>query len=173
MKLFTVLMLALLFPVLALAHGSGASLETISNGKLIDIGYDPVELVAGERMVFDFELYQEDGVTDVEYDRVWVRVEGNRETFLATGVGKATLGPSTLLWRLPNPAPENITIHARYELKGETLAQGSFEVPVTPVEVDYLPYALSGFAGVLIGIFLSLLVTGARMFFRTPRQMRK
>lgn len=147
------------------AHTSGASLEAESGEYLIDIGYEPGDMYVGGRMVLDIELNDLDRkLTD--FSRVWLRVARDKETLLATGVGKADLGPTTFMIRIPQEWEGDIMLHVRYEREGDGIATASFPLTVAPpLESDALPpWLIPAIAGVLAG-------AGAGWFVR-PRWRR-
>ena len=54
-----VILAIMLVSVLAVsAHGTGASWETTVGDYLIDIGYDPAEIIEKQPVVFDFAISQ-------------------------------------------------------------------------------------------------------------------
>lgn len=148
---FALALLLIALPALSLAHGSGVSLEATVDGKVIDVGYDPEVLVAGERVVFDFTLYDETKTTEIPFDRAWVRVEGDGAVLLSTGVGKAYIGPSTLLMHLPNPVPHATKLHVRFEEKGKPLASTSFDLAIQPAETPLIHPLSALMAGIVTG----------------------
>lgn len=141
---------AFLFPALLFAHGMGASLEAVVGEYTIDIGYDPREVRAGERVLFDFSLLEKE--LPAEFDRVWVRMKSGDVTYLATGVGKAAIGPTTLLLVLPEEAAGTLQLLARFEREGIPVVEKDFSVDVLPASQEW-PWALiiaafgAGFAG--------------------------
>lgn len=154
---FALALMLILLPAFALGHGFGASLEATSQGLRIDVGYDPAEPVAGQRVVFDFELYENElKENSISYDRVWARLHAGSDTLLATGVGKSDLGPTTLLMRLPNPVPEGLQMTVRYEKEGNTVAEHEFPFPVRPAPKPAVPLpVLTGLLGACAGAALA------------------
>lgn len=137
----------LCIPFLALAHGSGASLEARFNDYLIDVGVEPARLKAGERAVFDFSL-SKDG-TPVPFERVWVRLVAN-DTVLATHISPPAVGPTTAVIRIPADTAA-LSMEVRYGAK-ETIAEAQFEIPVAPEKKQLNPRMLGVLiAGILIG----------------------
>ena len=116
----------------ASAHTTGVSLEKDLGTYRVDIGYKPAPLVSGDRAVFDFNLKQLPNLDSVSFDYVWVRVEYNKQTLLATGVARADIGPTSLLIALPNTIKDAIVLNVRYQKGENALAETEFTVPITP-----------------------------------------
>ncbi len=110
------------------AHGTGASLEATSTVYLIDIGYDPVEFVAGSPSRFEFNL-SKDG-DKVDYESVWVRIVENKKTKLATGISHDNFGKTTLLYDFARQGM--YTLEASYRDASGEIAKSSFSIPVLP-----------------------------------------
>jgi hypothetical protein len=118
-----------LIPCGALAHTSGASYEQLVGEYQIDIGYDPPAPFGGDRLVFDFGTFSRNG-EPADFDYVWVRIEDDVRTVLATGVVQAEFGPTSLLYSLPNDAEGEYRVHARYQKGNEVLAEVEFPIQI-------------------------------------------
>ena len=146
----TVLLAAI--PLVASAHAIGASVEKINGDYLIDVGYDPPQIQAGDRLILDFDLKSSKDKTRVPYDYVWVRVEQNDHTLIATGVARAPLGPTTLLFQLLPNVTSDLIVSTRFERGDEMLVENEVTFKVGGVTNSFLssPYVLFTF-GLLIG----------------------
>lgn len=148
-----------IFAVTAVAHSSGASLERAVGEYVVDIGYEPAEVTAGERLVLDFDIAKRgEGGERVEFDNVWVRLVGDGETLLAAGVARSQIGATTLLYVIPEDISE-LSIGTRFEKDGEVLANTEFLIPVEARKsaFPFLPVTAAGtLALVAVLIFLVL-----------------
>ncbi|PIR83810.1 hypothetical protein COU18_02385 [Candidatus Kaiserbacteria bacterium CG10_big_fil_rev_8_21_14_0_10_51_14] len=150
----------------ASAHGLGASLEREVEGYYVDVGYDPDPLRASRSVRFDFELYDVPATTDpastesIDYTSVWVRLEQEGRTILATGVAKALWGPTTLLMDLPETAGP-LTIDVRFERGEDVLVGTSFTLNVeqSPEQagISNSP-VFPGIGGLVVGALLTFLL---------------
>lgn len=156
MKKLLVVLLYLFSAGIASAHATGTSFEKIvgDGAYKVDVGYDPSQLQAGERAVFDFNIKKLPGQEQVQYDHVWVRIVHGTDTLLATGVAKMPFGPTTLLYVIPSTVTGDLTVNIRFE-KGDTaIAETDFTLPVSPpansgnVSFSLL---LAGIAGLCVG----------------------
>lgn len=148
----------LLTPMVLFAHGSGASYEVLVGEYIVDIGYEPEALQAGERVVFDFNLLGGDRASE-PFDSVWVRIEYEGEVLLATGVAQPEYGATSLLYVVPAEVQGDITVAVRYEREGTTLAETNFPLPVKtqPRAQHALQYVLllcAALVGLGAGYFL-------------------
>ncbi|MFZ2886923.1 MAG: hypothetical protein WA021_03835 [Minisyncoccia bacterium] len=143
------------------AHGTGASLERTVGDYWIDIGYDPAQLVGGDRIVFDFNLARASATTTrVNFGHVWVRLQSDGQTLLATGITHADIGPTSLLFMLPKDVEGELVLSARFQNDDLTLAETQFTISVAPYQEPYWwwPYAgivAGGGMGIFIGVFLA------------------
>ncbi len=142
-------------PASVAAHGAGASLERQDGAYLMDIGYEPEALTAGERVIFDFNLTDQ-ASTSVEYDYVWVRIEADKRTFLATGIKRADFGATSLLYLLPSDLSGEISLSVRYQKGEEALAKSDFALMVSPAAVERtqgssLTLIATGLLGLIVG----------------------
>jgi len=153
-------LLALVVPSIALSHGTGASFEQEVGEFRIDVGYEPAELRAGDKLVLDFDVLGAGG-SSVPFDSVWVRLEREDRTLLATGVARPRIGPTTLLLTLPEE-PGEAVLSTRFERAGETLAEASFPfvVHAGEGEADSLPaWLLPSLVALLAGFVFGRLST--------------
>jgi hypothetical protein len=161
MKLVALALIILLAPISVSAHSLGISYEEKVDPYIVDIGYDPAVPTVGSRFLLDFTLLDVDRLP-VDFDSVWVRLEHEDATILATGVAEPEFGPTTILF-IPS-APGTLTVHARYEKGGESLAEVTFPLEVKEARgsVPYLDSLLAGAAGALLGALLMYLALRRR-----------
>ena len=134
------------------AHVTGASFENTIGEYVVDVGYDPAQVQAGDRLVLDFTI-KKDG-KPVDFDTVWVRIKSSDTTLLATGIARAELGATTLLYNVPKDVRE-LSISTRFEKGEDWLAVGEFSLPALKPESSSYPnhIALSvSAATILLGI---------------------
>ncbi|GEM_PF-1349861 len=136
------------------AHSASVSFEKEAPPYLIDIGYDSVAPIAGEHGRFDFSLRHLNTKDPAEFSEVWVRVLRGEKTFLATGIQKQEIGPTTLLFVFPREG--SYTLEASYRSAGGgEIAKAAFSIPVLPTEESfwslYSAYAIFFLAGILLG----------------------
>lgn len=139
------------------AHGTGASLETVRDGILIDIGYDPVDITARVPVSFDFNLYSADTAEEIPYASVWVRIYTDRNIFYAGGIHRSLVGATTMLFQFENPG--TYTLSVRFENEAGSIVEEMFEIPVSGSVSShasiwqYVFYAGLIVVGLLAGIF--------------------
>jgi len=162
---FLVISACLLFsPGVIFAHNSGASLEKSVPPYIVDIGYDPVRPVAGDRLLFDFTLV-DTASTSIPFDYVWVRIEKDKRTILATGVTKAEYGPTSLLYAIPDDLSGEMKLFARYQKGDAALAEADFTLSISPKEVpltSYIPSGITAVSGCALGFGVALMLTRRR-----------
>lgn len=151
----------LLFPLVAFAHGEGASYEAVVEGHIIDIGYSEPSPVAGDVVNFDFNLYPEGAGPGAEtpFTDVWVRIESQSGLLLASGIHNAEFGGTRLT--LMFPFAGTYTVSARYEHNGEPVVATEFEFGVGPASDDAgifsSAYTMPFGVGLIVGLVLFLL----------------
>lgn len=122
--------------MVALAHASGVSFESVVGDYRVDIGYDPDALAAGAAQVFDFALIDMATKRQVPVSEIWVRIienEGER-TLLASGLRESDFGRTTLLYVFPKEG--SYSISASFRREEETVAEATFPFAVTAGEVS-------------------------------------
>ena len=151
--LIVAIALCVTYPYALFAHNSGASLEKSVPPYIVDIGYDPVSPVAGDRLLFDFTLV-DTASTSIPFDYVWVRIEKDSRTILATGIAKAAYGPTSLLYAIPEDLSGELQLFVRYQRDDESLAEADFLLNIAPKEApltDYIPVVGSLVLGSMLG----------------------
>jgi hypothetical protein len=127
------LVIILFIPVFTFAHSEGNSLEAVSNEYLIDVGYDAEELIAGQAILFDFNLLDKTGKEFIDYTNIWVKIEKDTETFLSTNIHRSRFGLPGLTYIFS--APGEYTLNVRFQNENESLAENTFTLSVEgPVE---------------------------------------
>ena len=169
MKFFSIIFIFSIFsgiqflsPQLAVAHGTGISLEQVVGDYFIDVGYNPEILEAGDSAIFDFNLFLDETREKVEFTDIWVRIVQNKKTFFASGIHKPEIGSSTLLYAFPRVGAYELSV--RFQNKGESVAEASFPLTVGGTEVDdadspnlFLFWIIAGiFGGAIAGFFAGL-----------------
>lgn len=164
MKLFSALFCLLfvtLVPLSTFAHSWGTSHMDEDNGYTMDIGYSAPAPEAGESVIFDFEILKDNeryrGFTDV-----WIRIEGENGTVLATGVHNAEFGGARLSYVFPGPG--EYVVNVRYQKDDEAVASTEFSLTVVG---DAGPvggsgggaFSSSNLIGIAIGLVLGFVVT--------------
>lgn len=164
----TILISTIFSAAVVSAHGDGSSWEVPAGKYIADVGYEPDEFVAGQPVRFDLNLTQSAGDTStaVPFAEVWVRMKSTDTTYLATGVRKQTIGPTTLLYTFAAPGSYSLEASFR-DTNGNEIASASF-----PVSVAASPDAASTqgvgtsmglvLGGVALGVVLAILFSAIR-----------
>lgn len=136
------------------AHGPGLSLSATTTPYAIDIGYDPNEFQVGSSARFDFRLLHESNSEIASYDHVWVRLQSENNTVLATGIRHQKIGPTALLYSFLEPGSYRIETSFR-DVDGNDIAVSSFPISISPGGSDgsMVPSALMFLSGVCVGVF--------------------
>ncbi len=159
-KIFAIASLAFLGLALPMrftkAHQTGASWEKEVDGYKVDVGYDPVNFVAGQSQRLDFNAYDVKVNIPVDFSDVWVRVSQGEQTVFASGIHKPEFGATGMMFIFPKEG--NYTLSARFENSEKTFVEASFPLTVAPAEMEKsvasltsAPLVLSGLAGLFIG----------------------
>lgn len=142
------------------AHGVGESLEKVVGEYLVDVGYDVLELRAGEPVRFDFTLWASDESEEVPFSDVWLRVSRGNTLVLAGGLHKPRFGKTGITYIFPEEG--EYTLFVRFQNGDESLVETSFPLTVeegnesasnaSPVSKDLI-------IGAGIGLVVGSLVT--------------
>ena len=145
-------LVSIIVPLVAFAHGDGASFERQVGDYIVDVGYEPENPQVGERLLLDLNILNADE-SPQDFTSVWVRLEEGGGSVLATGVAKSAVGPTTLLMKMPSAG--EFTLYARFELSGTVLAEASFSLSVGEGEQSSSGnsdnWLLSALAGLIVG----------------------
>ena len=123
-------------PLLAVAHGSGASVETVVDGYLVDVGYSPDTLVANTQVRFDFLLYEEASGAEVEFTDLWFRIKNEERLLFAGPIARADYGITGLSYSFPEPGP--YTFFVRYNQERDSLVEAEFALEVVAAKQPFL-----------------------------------
>ena len=152
-------------PFLVFAHQTGVSFEKEIGAYLIDTGYDPPQPQGGERIVFDFNLKSKTDKTPEPFDYVWVRLEKDTSTLLATGIARADFGPTSLLYQIPENMSGNLSVNVRYQKGDQALAETDFTIPVTVprrAPSDFMIPIVSAIVGAAVAAGISFFILRRR-----------
>ena len=114
-----------------LAHSTGLPLETVAGAYLIDVGTDAEAIIPGASVRFDFELKDAKTEESKNFAQAWVRItnaDGTR-TWLATGLHRQPVGPSTLLYIFDQPGAYTLNVSFRDDT-GDDIATTAFPLTV-------------------------------------------
>ncbi|XKT74456.1 MAG: hypothetical protein ACJKTH_03815 [Patescibacteria group bacterium UBA2163] len=158
---FLVTFLFLLAPGVVGAHSWGTSHEDEVNGYALDIGYSSPAPEVGEAVIFDFEILRNQERFH-DFSDVWVRIEGERGTTLATGVHNAEFGGSRLSYVFPYAG--EYTVSARYQNEDEAIASTEFTLTVVGGAVANTNsgggfFSSSNLIGIAVGLVIGFVVT--------------
>ncbi|MBY0539742.1 hypothetical protein K2P56_04955 [Patescibacteria group bacterium] len=151
-----------LMPLSAVAHGAGAYYEATVGEYIADVGFSSPAPQVNESVIFDFQLRGINTTlisgSDTEYTDVWVRIESEEKTLLATGIYNAEFGGPRLSYVFPKEG--EYTIFVRYENESGALAELSFPMTVVPTSEprsyqDMLLNAVFLIVGAATGFFLA------------------
>lgn len=117
-------------PLLAGAHGTGASLEKEVDGYVVDVGYSPEAMFAGSPVRFDFNAYTKSDLQDVPFTDLWVKIYENQKIGFAGGVPKARLGLTGITYAFPSEG--EYTLAVRFQNGDQKITEAEFPVRVEP-----------------------------------------
>ena len=120
--------LGFLFPFIAFAHGTGASVEKTVGDYFIDVGYSPTEIRAGEAVRFDFSLSSETTNEEVLFQNIWLRIMKDNQTVFAGGLSRARFGLTGITYTFHEKGGYEIFL--RFESEDETIVETSFPFTV-------------------------------------------
>lgn len=159
-SLLAVLFVALTFPVSVFAHSWGTSYAAEDNGYSIDVGYSSPAPSVGESVIFDFEILK-NGERFRDFSDVWVRIENNKATTLATGIHNADFGGSRLSYIFPTSG--EYTVNVRFQNDDQSIAVASFPITVvgdvSSSGASNNTFNSSSLVGVAVGLVLGFVVT--------------
>ena len=145
MHRLTLFLSTLLMPFMLHAHGIGVSLEKTVDEYLVDIGYEPEELRAGEPVRFDFQLWNNDmeNLRPMEFTAVAMKIldNENEEVVFETRIAKAPLGWTGMYVSFPEAG--DYTLHATYQNGDEDVTEASFPLSVEAAASMWNPLAMS------------------------------
>lgn len=154
-----------LFPFSVSAHGAGAYYETVVGDFIADVGFSTPAPQVNESVIFDFQIRDINtkliSGSDTPFTDVWVRIESNGKTLLATGIYNAEFGGPRLSYVFPKAG--EYTIFVRYENGSDALAEVSFPMTVVPESGadengNILICTLVGVSGLAVGFVSATLL---------------
>ena len=163
-SLSTAALFIVLVPVFAVAHSTGYSFEKKVGDHIVDVGYDTLQPVAGQRLLLDFTL-RDTASSTVPFDYVWVRLDKDKQTLLATGIARAEFGPTSLLYVIPEGATGDLSITARFQSGDDALAETAFTIPVTAPRrppSDFMIPIVSAIVGAAVAAGMSFFILRPR-----------
>jgi len=136
----------------ASAHTTGVPLEKSVGEYVIDVGTDASPIYAGNAIRFDFDLKDAKTKDSKTYAQTWVRITNaeSSRTWLATGLIRQPVGPSTLLYIFDTPGSYVLNVSFR-DGNADEIASSSF--PLTVAAVDSTPVSFN-----VVVFLVSLLV---------------
>ncbi len=159
--LFLAVMLSVPPWTVARAHQTGLSWENIVGNYKLDIGYDPVQIQAGEPQRFDFDIFQmPQGTNEGSFTDVWVRISEGQNTIFASGIHRMEFGKPGMIITFPKAG--NYQLYVRFENSAGSLAEET--LPVTVVAGQSEPVASvqkqPGVSKVILPIIIFLVGSG-------------
>lgn len=159
MKYLSIFLFALLLPVMASAH-LAAGEDRVVEGILVDFGYDPAVLVAGELSTFSMNLVDEEHIVPLDLQDLWVRVDGPEGVVSAS---RLALVEGNANWQLllPTSGDYRVTVRAN---EGEYAIDETFAVAVEEapqeevVEVPEKDHSSSQIMMLMIGLVMLIVV---------------
>ena len=129
--LIYVLLVLLVLPSTTRGHSEGASWSEKVGEYTVDVGYEPASIKSSMPARFDFALWKDDEATGMQadYDHVWVRIIYDKETFLATGIARQEVGPTTLLYTFDASGSYSLETSFR-DKEGNDIAVANFPITV-------------------------------------------
>ena len=149
-------LLLLIIPTLTSAHNTGNSYEEEKDGFLIDIGYTPEILTAGDRARFDFALYSLTATTSSKdlFTDLWVQIIKNDKLHFSSNLNQPDFGPAALNLLLIEPG--EYEIYVRFQQESTRVTETTFNIQVAPMEID--PIADQSTPWVFYALWTSLLL---------------
>ena len=143
----------------AIAHGTGKTLEKTAGEYNIDLDYDNPELVAGESVRFNFNIWSDkDRTSAPEWTDVWVRISpaGSPGIVYAGDVHRPSFGSAGFTFVFPRSGSYEISV--RYQNNDKTLTD-DVTFPLTVLEGDSVTSSngwLNAIIGGIVGLFLGM-----------------
>lgn len=141
----------------ASAHLSGASVEQVIDGYMVDIGYSPEIPLTDEQTRLDFAIYVPDTLEELPFTDIWVRITDDQNRLMfAGGLGKAEFGLTGLTFLFPQPGSYNV--FTRFSNDGETLVEATAPLTIEAAKTGW-PIGMNEVLAFLIGAALAALIT--------------
>jgi|AntRauTorcE11897_2_1112592.scaffolds.fasta_scaffold11774_3 hypothetical protein len=128
-------LLLLIVPSFSHAHNSGNSYEEQKDGFLIDVGYSPLTLIAGERARFDFSIYSLTATTSPKdlFTDVWIQISKDDELHFSSNLNQPTFGPTALNILLVEAG--EYEIYVRFQQGSTLVTDTTFTVSVEAKDI--------------------------------------
>lgn len=128
-------LLLLIVPSFGHTHNNGNSYEEEKDGFLIDIGYSPLTLTAGERARFDFSIYSLTATTSPKdlFTDVWIQISKDDELHFSSNLNQPNFGPTALNILLVESG--EYEIYVRYQQESNLVTDTTFAVSVEAKDV--------------------------------------
>lgn len=126
---------------LAMAHGSGGSIEVKQNGFLIDVGYSQEELVAGETTQLSFLLYDSERDEEILFTDVLLRLEQDGQIVFGGLLARPEIGDTSMSYEFPHSGDYNLFV--RYKKDDATLVEHMLRLSVAEGETAAQPADIS------------------------------
>ena len=137
----------------ASAHSTGQSFEKTVNGYVIDVGFDAVDLVAGEPVRFDAVLWSQDRSEMPDFTDVWVRLVPVESGIVFAGnIHRPVFGSTGMTYVFPKGGDYELTV--RFQTDGEQIAEASFPLSVGDDASNTSGSRQDALMGIFIGIFI-------------------
>ncbi len=128
--MFKILVISiLLIPAIVFAHGDGPSIEFVKDGYLLDIGYGQ-DLMVGNTVRFDLELFEDVTKEPVLFSRAWVRVTKEEKVLFAGSISDALFGKPGLSLALSQEGQH--TLFVRFENDENSIVEANLPFVVIP-----------------------------------------
>lgn len=165
LRTFLIPLLLLTLSPFAHAHGPGQPyLERMSNGYLIDIGFDQA-LAGGDEILIDFSLIENplsDDWTLTRYSDLSIAVAKDGKQLYAKHVEREDFGKTFITYTFPASGIYQLSV--RFEKDGLPLADETFDVTVLPGQNEAaLPWTWIVAGGLGIAVIIGgAMVAGVR-----------
>ncbi len=152
-----------ILPVIVFGHGTGGTFEEVVGGYKVDVGYEPENVLSGESLRLDFDLYDLQD-KEVEFTEVWVNVSQENKTVFAGEINRSFIGGAGMTIVLSNPGEYKVSV--RYENGDKSIVEASFPLLVENSDAikddsEFSGSKISyifGLAGLILGFGLKYII---------------
>lgn len=139
---------------IAYGHGFGQSLEKVVGDHIVDVGFDAVDLVAGEPIRLDIILWNKDRTETPTFTDAWVRIAPiDRGIVFAGNLHQPEFGSTGMTYVFPKAGDYELTI--RFQNKDDVITEASFPLKVgegtSSTSGGWRSWLSGGFLGLIIG----------------------
>ena len=146
----------------SVAHLDAGFDAPIGEGYVLDFGYSPAEIIAGEAAAMAFNLLDSAGNSS-DFDSVWVRILSSEKVLFA---GDFAPKNSNVALSYVFQSPGKYTISAVVEKEGKPLGGSDFNVDVAGNQRSSQFMIVIGFAIILALIVTNLITYKVNLFSR-------